>query len=136
MFPVLVLLVTFLTLLGCDGQNGVGCDDQSNDTEQDQSGGSTENLILYPANNLQNVNPDVHLKMTFPSAPPLSNQGTIRVYDASNDQLVDKLDLSIAPGPENSRMPAPYDQISYSSSQVYQEDFMGGQSSSYAYHLF
>jgi pectinesterase len=65
---------------------------------------STESgkIIIFPADQSTNVNPDTHLKLTFPSAPALGNSGKIRIYDASDDRLVDALDLSIPPGPTTS----------------------------------
>src|SRR5215831_17472885 len=53
----------------------------------------------FPADKATNVNPDTHLVLTFPSAPVLGKSGQIRVYDASNNRLVDTLDLSVPPGP-------------------------------------
>lgn len=58
--------------------------------------------ILSPANNAINVNPDTHLEITFKSTPLIENVGKIRVYDLSNNLIVDSLDLSIPPGPTKS----------------------------------
>lgn len=55
----------------------------------------------FPANNARNVNPDTHLILTFPSVPVLGNSGKIRIYDVTDNRLVDTLDLSIPPGPAN-----------------------------------
>jgi pectinesterase len=62
---------------------------------------STEsgNIVFFPADKSINANPDTHLKLTFPSHPVLGKSGRIRIYDASDDRLVDVLDLSIPPGP-------------------------------------
>ena len=50
---------------------------------------------LFPANGATDVSPDVHLRITFSSPPPLGVEGTIRIYEASNDdEPVDTLDLS------------------------------------------
>ncbi|MGQ7944607.1 pectinesterase family protein [Flavobacterium sp. WC2509] len=68
----------------------------------------------FPLNGAKNVNPDTYFKLTFNSIPNLHNKGKIRIYDASNNTLVDELDLSIAPGPKNTRTPAPYDKFVYS----------------------
>ncbi len=143
LFSAVVMLATFLALHGCDGSDTNGCGDEPS--------GSSGDLTLYPANGDQDVNPDVHLKITFSSTPPLGNSGTIRVYDASNNRLVDELDLSIPPGPKNNRTPAPYNTISYSSipdteysvnnpdldpTHVYQQNYIGGQTTYDAYHFF
>jgi pectinesterase len=56
-------------------------------------------IILFPANKSIEVNPDTHLKFTFQSPPVLGNSGRICIYDASDNRLVDLLDLSIPPGP-------------------------------------
>jgi pectinesterase len=53
----------------------------------------------FPADKATNVSPDTHLVLTFPSAPVLGKSGQIRIYDASDNRLVDTLDLSIPPGP-------------------------------------
>jgi pectinesterase len=65
------------------------------------------------------VNPDTHLKLTFPDTPVVGNSGTILIYDAADDRLVDTLDLSIPSGPEKSAtspdavyMPVPYQYVS------------------------
>jgi hypothetical protein len=58
--------------------------------------------IIFPSNQAENVNPDTHFKLTFREKPELGKFGKIRVYDASNDSLVDMLDLSIPPGPTES----------------------------------
>jgi pectinesterase len=56
----------------------------------------------FPAQNAANVNPDAHLKLTFASQPTIGKSGKIRVYDATNNRLVDTLDLSVPPGPTTS----------------------------------
>jgi pectinesterase len=106
---------------------------------------------LYPKNNAENVNPDVHLKITFTSAPPLGITGTIRVYDASNDSVIDELDLSVPPGPKNTRTPPPYDKLTYPSvpdtvlkgnesdtdpTHIYQKDYIGGDTEADAYRFY
>src|SRR5215471_11227392 len=53
----------------------------------------------FPADKATNVNPDTHLVLTFPSPPVLGKSGQIRIYDASDNRLVDTLDLAIPPGP-------------------------------------
>jgi pectin methylesterase-like acyl-CoA thioesterase len=53
----------------------------------------------YPTDKGTGVNPDTHLVLTFPSVPTLGRSGQIRIYDASNDKLVDTLDMSIPAGP-------------------------------------
>jgi len=55
--------------------------------------------VRFPADKAANVNPDTHLVLTFATPPTLGNSGQIRIYDASNNKLVDTLDLSIPPGP-------------------------------------
>ena len=67
---------------------------------------------LFPANDAQNVNPDVQLKITFNQPPTVGRSGKVRVYDAANDKLVDVLDVSIPPGPTDratgAALSAPY----------------------------
>jgi pectinesterase len=59
-------------------------------------------MILFPADKAREVNPDTHLKLTFQSPPVLGSSGQIRIYDASDNRLVDLLDLNIPPGPTTS----------------------------------
>ncbi|MDH7913987.1 pectinesterase family protein [Winogradskyella sp. SYSU M77433] len=56
-------------------------------------------LVFYPEANEMGISPDTHLKITFKSQPNIGNKGKIKIFDASNDSLVDVLDLSIPPGP-------------------------------------
>lgn len=69
---------------------------------------------LSPANKAVNVNPDTRLKIIFHSEPVPGDSGKIRIYDASNDHLVDSLDMSLPPGPiEPNRERAPYTPVPY-----------------------
>jgi pectin methylesterase-like acyl-CoA thioesterase len=54
---------------------------------------------FFPAPNAKMVNPDAVLKLTFTEPPKIGTSGKIKVFDASNDQLVDTLDMSIPAGP-------------------------------------
>jgi pectin methylesterase-like acyl-CoA thioesterase len=74
--------------------------------------------VLFPAKGARDVNPDTHLVITFPSTPTLGTSGTIRIYDAAGDRLVDTLDLGVPPGPTSGAgalagrvpyTPVPYD---------------------------
>ncbi len=65
--------------------------------QTNQSG--SKPFTLLPKNNAVNVNPDTHLVITFNSTPAIGNSGMIRIYDASDNHLVDSLDMSIPPGP-------------------------------------
>jgi pectinesterase len=58
-----------------------------------------KDFACYPRDKAVNVNPDTHLKLIFQNKPELGNSGQIRIYDASDDRLVDVLDLSIPAGP-------------------------------------
>jgi pectinesterase len=80
---------------------------------------AADTIILFPADNARNVNPDTHLKLTFQSPPVLGNSGRIRIYDTSDDRLVDLLDMTILPGPTAPSTslnaiytPTPYEYIS------------------------
>jgi hypothetical protein len=59
----------------------------------------SKSFKLFPENNAVNVNPDTHLQITFKSTPVIVHSGQIRIYDASNNHLVDSLDMSIPPVP-------------------------------------
>jgi hypothetical protein len=76
-------------------------------------------IILFPADKSIHVNPDTHFKLTFPNPPDLGNAGRIRIYDASDNRLVDLLDLIIPAGPTTSSTsssatytPVPYEYTS------------------------
>jgi hypothetical protein len=60
-----------------------------------------------PANGAANVNPDTHLVLRFAGPPHIGNAGTIRIYDAADDRLVDELDMSVPAGPTE-RASGPY----------------------------
>ena len=70
--------------------------------------------VLFPADKAVEVNPDTHLVLTFESEPAIGGAGTIRIYDASDDRLVDMLDMSVPPGPtEPNKVKVPYTQVPY-----------------------
>ncbi|MCB0529623.1 MAG: hypothetical protein KDC65_14165, partial [Saprospiraceae bacterium] len=106
---------------------------------------------MFPADKSAHVNPDTYLKLTFPGEPILHNTGKIRIYDAHSGELADELDLSIPPGPKNTRTRPPYDQFRYDGmpdsiytvskpdkdrSHVYQQNHIGGDSEADAYHFY
>jgi len=59
----------------------------------------SKSFELFPKDKATNVNPDTHLQIIFNSTPLIGNSGKIRIYDASNNHLVDSLDMSIPAGP-------------------------------------
>lgn len=61
---------------------------------------------LFPVDNATMVNPDVQLKLTFRQAPIVGKSGKIRIFDATDNRLVDSLDLSIPAGPTQRVDPA------------------------------
>ena len=108
-------------------------------------------VSMSPSHQATEVNPDTRLILTFPGGFKLHNKGQIRVYDASSDELVDLLDMSIPPGPRNSRTLPPYDSLRYSSipnktfsvkepdtsrSHVYQKNYIGGNLEADAFHFY
>ena len=48
-----------------------------------------------PAQGAKSVPVDTHLTLTFDESPALGTSGTVRIYDASDDKLVDRLDVSL-----------------------------------------
>ncbi len=58
-------------------------------------------LKVYPEQNAVNVQPDTRLVIVFPegTTPTRCASGLICIYDAINDTLVDKIDISIPDGP-------------------------------------
>ncbi|GAB3016424.1 hypothetical protein GCM10027051_21000 [Niabella terrae] len=114
-------------------------------------GGLQAQPVVFPAYGSQQVNPDTRLILRFPGAVQLMNRGQIRVFDAATDSLVDLLDLSIAPGPRNTRSLAPYDRFHYSQlpdslytvknpdtsrSHPYQQNYIGGSTINDAFHFY
>jgi pectinesterase len=78
---------------------------------------------LVPANGATNVNPDTHLAITFLSPPEIGSKGSIRIYDAADNRLVDTLDMSVPAGPDfRRRRPAG----SPPDTQTYQVNTIGG----------
>jgi pectinesterase len=77
---------------------------------------------LWLANSATNVSPDTHLVIAFLSPPALGNSGTIRIYDAADNKIVDTLDMSIPAGPDFRRRPAG----SPPDTQSYQLNTIGG----------
>ena len=78
---------------------------------------------LWPANGAVNINPDTHLVIAFLSPPALGDTGTIRIYSAADNKLVDTLDMSIPAGPDfRRRRPAG----SPPDTQTYQANTIGG----------
>jgi len=57
-----------------------------------------------PADGATNVSPDTHLTLTFNAQVGAGTSGEIRIRDASDGSIVDRLDLSIPAGP--TRRPA------------------------------
>jgi len=95
---ILVIMLASVVVLGVLGGQKVQAISSS---EEAQSG-----PVLFPANQALMVNPDVQLKLTFNNTPRLGTSGKIRIYDASSDQLIDTLDMSIPPGPTKPVDPA------------------------------
>ncbi len=107
--------------------------------------------ILFPQNGATEVNPDTYFQITFSTTPTFTNQGRVRIFDASNDSLVDELDMAISPGPKNTRTPAPYDTMVYpylpdslytvykpdtDTTHLYQINYIGGTLAADAYHFY
>ncbi len=105
----------------------------------------------YPAHHARNINVDTRLMLSFTSAPMPGNAGKIKVYDAATQQLVDEIDMSIPPGPKNTRTLFPYDQIKYpgipdtmytvkypdtSGKHRYQLNYIGGNTAADAFHFY
>ena len=66
------------------------------------------NISFFPQKGAKNINPDTHLEITFESKPIIGDTGEIRIYDATDYHLVDKLDMSVPPGPtERTKAPKP-----------------------------
>ncbi|KAI1154044.1 pectinesterase [Nemania diffusa] len=87
-------------------------------------GSSGRDILLYPADGERDVNPDVQLKLTFPSLPEIGSSGKINVFDSESNKLVDTLDLSIP------FSPSPYGngstKANYTDTTKYQTNIIGG----------
>src|SRR5256885_7121929 len=81
-------------------------------------------IVRFPANQATNVSPDTHLVLTFPQPPAVGRSGEIRVYDAADGSLVDRLDLSIPAGP--SGRTARGDSPAGTPPPIYQQAVIGG----------
>lgn len=82
-----------------------------------------EGLRLWPANGATGVNPDTLLVIAFPRPVEVGTSGLIRIFDASDNSLVDALDMSIPAGPNwRARRPAG----SPPDTTVYQSYTIGG----------
>ncbi|MGV3704077.1 MAG: pectinesterase family protein [Arcticibacter sp.] len=106
---------------------------------------------VFPANGAEKVNPDTRLILTFSGSFKIRNKGQIKIYDYATDELVDMLDMSIPPGPKNTRTPAPYESLVYNSygdqmysvkepdtnqNHVYQKNYIGGTLEVDAFHFY
>ncbi len=83
--------------------------------------GVLSNLLTFssasPSGTGTLVNPDTPLTLTFASAPSFGTSGTIKIYDASNDSVVDTIDMASTAVTGN---------ISYLSGVPYQSKSVGG----------
>lgn len=52
---------------------------------------------LYPANGAKNVPVDTRLRISFEEPPEVGVSGSLRVYDAADDALVDEIQMAPAP---------------------------------------
>jgi len=59
----------------------------------------SNSIILFPKNDAVNINTDTHLDIIFKSTPVIGDSGKIRIYDISNNHLVDVLNINIPAGP-------------------------------------
>jgi pectinesterase len=72
------------------------CEESSNSTIAQSS------FTIFPANKATNVNPDTHLVLTFSRPPKVGRSGTIRIYDAKTNAVVDSIDMRIPTSPNPS----------------------------------
>lgn len=114
-------------------------------------------LSFYPEHGDRDINPDIQLQIIFTEMPFLGNAGVIRIYDASSDELIDSLDMSVPPGPKNTRTLSAYKNIIYNVEtaykkanktekgktfvqvplyDIYQKKYIGGKLESDVYHFY
>ena len=73
-----------------------------------------QTISFSPADKAKEVNPDTHLVLIFPGKPTLGKSGQIRIYDTTDNRLIDLLDMNIPPGPTDSnKTTPPYTAIPY-----------------------
>ena len=65
--------------------------------------GQNSIMDLMPYRGATDVNIDTHLVLTMSETPTVGNQGFVSVYDKQSGELVDRLDMSIPPGPTQSQ---------------------------------
>ncbi|KAB5582837.1 pectinesterase [Coniochaeta sp. 2T2.1] len=98
---------------------GLLCTVQASTFSRRESG-----VQLSPSKGQNNVNIDTNLVLTFPSAPTIGNNGTIRVFNSATGEQVDLLDLSIPVSP------SPFGngstKANYSDTTIYQTNIIGG----------
>jgi len=75
--------------------------------------GASDKISYFPIPKGVGVNPDTHLVLAFPGKPAIGDSGKIRVYDASNDKLVDTLDMGIPVVPPRNKTRVPYTEVPY-----------------------
>jgi pectinesterase len=75
------------------------CGESSNST---LSSSLQSSFTIFPANRATDVNPDTHLVLTFSRPPKVGRSGTIRVYDAKTNAVVDSIDMRIPTSPNPS----------------------------------
>ena len=80
--------------------------------------------IRFPAQDATGVSPDTPLALTFGGSPAVGSSGDVRVYDAAEGTLVNRLDLSVPPGP--TRLPPADAASSAEPPPVYQRTVIGG----------
>jgi len=61
------------------------------------------NVKVFPTSGARNVCVDTHLRVELPEGATVNNHGLIKVYDLTAHRQVDRLDLSIPPGPTESQ---------------------------------
>ena len=77
-----------------------------------------------PAQEATGVSPDTHLALTFAESLTVGGTGQVRVYDADDGTVVDRLELSIPAGP--TQLPAANAAAAADPPPAYQRTVIGG----------
>jgi pectinesterase len=101
MLPAILSTTLAIGLVGCIANEPVQTK-LITDVPTGVRAASTELLTLFPAFKASKINPDTHLVLTFSNPPTVGATGLIRIFDASDNTLVDTLDLSVPPSPRPS----------------------------------
>ncbi|KAF2850006.1 carbohydrate esterase family 8 protein [Plenodomus tracheiphilus IPT5] len=85
---------------------------------------NVQKVVISPAQEARDINPDTHLVLSFVSPPTIGTSGIITVHDVETGRIVDSLNLSIPSSP------SPFGngstKANYTDTRTYQTNKVGG----------